>query len=91
MRRAAFNRITLRLLDRPLEPVIGPAKGRTRWRAMTAEYRNSKEDEAFWRNEPEEERTAFWQNEPESSAQHFSAPAGMISCNRQRKFKWILD
>ena len=25
------------LLDRPPEPVIGPAKGRTRWRAMTAE------------------------------------------------------
>ena len=24
-----------RLLDRPLEPVIGPAKGRTRWRTMT--------------------------------------------------------
>jgi hypothetical protein len=23
------------LLDRPPEPVIGPAKGRTRWRAMT--------------------------------------------------------
>ncbi|MBX9843184.1 MAG: hypothetical protein K2Z80_15385 [Xanthobacteraceae bacterium] len=23
-------------LDRPPEPVIGPAKGRTRWRAMTA-------------------------------------------------------
>ena len=26
-----------RLLDRPPEPVIGPAKGWTRWRAMTAE------------------------------------------------------
>jgi hypothetical protein len=25
------------ILDRPLEPVIGPAEGRTRWRAMTAE------------------------------------------------------
>src|SRR5258708_4557158 len=29
--------IVWRLLDRPPEPVIGPAKGRTRWRAMTAE------------------------------------------------------
>jgi hypothetical protein len=27
-----------RLLDRPPELVIGPAKGRTRWRAMTAEH-----------------------------------------------------
>src|SRR5258708_17457673 len=26
-----------RLLDRPPEPVIGPARGRTRWRAMTSE------------------------------------------------------
>src|SRR5437660_6771574 len=34
---ASSNHQRQRLLDRPPEPVIGPAKGRTRWRAMTAE------------------------------------------------------
>jgi len=28
------------VLDRPPEPVIGPAKGRTRWRAMTVAWRS---------------------------------------------------
>jgi hypothetical protein len=30
-----------RLLDRPPEPVIGPAKGWTRWQAMTAKVNQS--------------------------------------------------
>ncbi len=39
---------------------------------------------AFWQNEPEVfGQRAFWQNEPESSAQHFSAPAGMIAATNQ--------
>jgi hypothetical protein len=33
-----------RLLDRPLEPVIGPAKGRTRWPAMTAEIKKMRHE-----------------------------------------------
>src|SRR5262245_24446648 len=40
--RVMTNRVTRRcgyLLDRPPEPVIGPAFGRTRWRAMTSSVR----------------------------------------------------
>ncbi len=76
-------------------PKAGPAGG------MTAEDRSGgehfgetnprKEWRSFWRNEPEKERTAFWQNEPESSAQHFSAPAGMIAATHKESLEWILD
>src|SRR6476646_3828534 len=45
----------------------------------------------FGETNPRTKRTAFWQNEPESSAQHFSALAGMIPLNQQRELKWILD
>jgi hypothetical protein len=45
----------------------------------------------FGETNPRTKRTAFWQNEPESSAQHFSALAGMIPRNQQRELKWILD
>jgi len=47
--------------------------------------------EHFGETNPRKKRTAFWQNEPESSAQHFSAPAGMIAATNQEDFEWILE
>jgi hypothetical protein len=39
-RKAAVDCERFGILDHPLEPVIGLAKGETRWRMMTAELEN---------------------------------------------------
>ena len=39
-RAAAVDHQRFGILDHPLEPVIGLAKGETRWRMMTAELEN---------------------------------------------------
>jgi hypothetical protein len=54
-----FYNWRLGVLDRPLEPVIGLAKGKTRWRAMTTwiQFSNSQDDRHC-----ERERSNPWSN-----------------------------
>src|SRR6266550_7480940 len=75
------------------EPVIGPAKGRTRWLAMTGLLsaggviaRSAQRDEAISGTNSRKRRKAFWRNEPEVLAQHFFAPAAMIAAANQEEF-----
>ena len=61
-----------------------PPPERWRWLYETTRHQRSCSGEHFGENEPEVfGQRAFWQNEPESSAQHFSAPAGMIAATNQ--------
>jgi hypothetical protein len=66
-----------RLLDHPLS------------RVMTAEDRSG--GAHFGETNPRKQRTAVWRNEPDSSAQHFSAPAGMIAATSQEDFEWTSE
>jgi hypothetical protein len=61
--------------------VLHPALNRT----------TRKRGEHFGETNPRKQRTAVWRNEPDSSAQHFSAPAGMIAATSQEDFEWTSE
>src|SRR5437016_3212798 len=63
-----------------------------RWStALNMSTNSSTGAEHFGETNPRKERRAFWRNEPKSSAQHFSAPAGMIATTSQEELEWILE